>query len=109
MPILEFSEDVVKKLPYLTSSGKIFFTRFGREKSEERRKYLHIKHGIGFTTNLVELLSELKKGRLALVSYNFAVGGEIEIYLNERGRLEGRCIALHDSTLEQFKKLTGIG
>lgn len=109
MPILEFNEDVVKKLPYLTRSGKIFFTSVERKKGGEQKKYLYIKHGIGFTTNLIELLAELKKGRLSRVSYNFGVGGEIEIYLNERGELEGRYITLHDSTLEQFKKLIGIG
>lgn len=109
MPVLEFGEDVVKKLPYLTSSGKIFFTRVERKKGEEQKKYLYIKHGIGFTTNLIELLAELKKGRLTTVSYNFGVGGEIEIHLNDRGELEGRYLALHESTLDQFKRLIGIG
>ena len=109
MPILEFNKDVVKKLPYITSSGKIFFTRGEKKKGEERKKYLYTKHGIGFTNNLIELLAELEKGRLTRVSYNFGVGGKIEIYLNERGELEGRYIALHDSTLDQFKKLIGIG
>lgn len=66
MLILELKEDVIEKLPYLTSSWKIFFT-----KGIEKEKFLYMKHGIGFTTNLIELLKELRKGKISMIWYNF--------------------------------------
>jgi hypothetical protein len=38
-----------------------------------------MKHGIGFTANLIELLEELRKGNFSMIWYNFGMGGRVEI------------------------------
>ena len=108
MPILEMKEDVIKKLPYLTVSWKIFFATVNKKNRKDEEKFLYMKHGVGFTTNLIELLKELRKGNVVMIWYNFGVGGRVEIYVNERGELEGRYITPYNYTLESFKKRVGI-
>ena len=108
MLILEIKEEIIEKLPYITVSWKIFYTTVNKKKRSEKEKFLYMKHGVGFTTNLIELLKELRKGNVVMIWYNFGVGGRVEIYVNERGELEGRYITPYNSTLESFKKRVGI-
>lgn len=108
MLTLKIKEDIIKKLPYVTVSWKIFFSIVNNKSSKKKEKFLYMKHGVGFTTNLIELLKELKKGNVCMIWYNFGIGGKVEIYVNEKGVLEGRCITYYNSTLESFKKKAGI-
>jgi hypothetical protein len=107
MLVLEMNEDVVKKLPYLTVSWKIFFTAVN-EKRKKKEKFLYMKHGVGFTTNLIELLKELKKGNISMIWYNFGIGGRVEIFVDKNGELAGRYLTPYSSTLDSFKKRLGI-
>lgn len=108
MLILEIKGDVIEKLPYSTLSWKIFFNAVDKKNRSEKEKVLYMKHGVGFTTNLIELLKRLRRGDVVKIWYNFEVGGRVEIYVNERGELEGRYITPYNSTLQSFKKRVGI-
>ena len=100
MTTFTFGEPIVRRLPFLTKSGRIFFIT-----PNGKTSFLYTKHSISFPNNLSQLLADLEKGEIVRIWFDIGLVGHIEIFLNKDCNLEGIFSSNDKKTTEEFQKV----
>jgi len=105
--LIELNEQNVNELPYKGPPSRrihVLVEKDGRIESEE----LFIQRTDAFTTNLVSLITRLKKQEISEIRYFSGYSDLIRIFLNEKGELAGEYFSSSVQALSDFKRRLGM-